>query len=254
MKRIWLSSGTLLALAAIVMTVTVRGQAADEHGVAVVELFTSEGCSSCPPADRVMSELADKYAEQGRTVVWLGLHVDYWNKIGWTDPYSAKAFTQRQYHYAQAMHKQRVYTPQMIVDGRTEFVGSRRADAERAIDAALLTQRDVRLTVSNLKLTDGTLSGEFRLAPGAQSDILVALTENGLASEVTAGENEGKTLHHDHVTRILLTGTTDAQGRGHFKLNVPDDADLANCQLLVVAQSQQTMRVAAATSTPLKNM
>ncbi len=243
-----------LLLVAVVVGACLRSQAAADDGLAVVELFTSEGCSSCPPADQVMSDLAARYADDGRDVFWLGLHVDYWNKLGWTDRFSTAAYTQRQYEYARVMRKSRVYTPQMIVDGQTEFVGSRRAEATRAIDAALDRRRDRRLTLSHLRLGDRKLSGQVQLQPGAAADIVVALTESGLVSQVESGENEGRTLHHDHVVRVLLTGQTDSDGRGHFRLNLPDDAEVEQCRVVVVAQSQRTMRVAAAASAALAEL
>lgn len=252
-RTLWRTGPALLGLVAVVGC-GLRGHAAEGDSFALVELYTSEGCSSCPPADQVMSELAAKYAEDGQQVVWLGFHVDYWNKLGWRDRFSSRDSTQRQYHYAQVMHRQRVYTPQMVVDGRTEFVGSRRADATRAIDAALKLQRDQRLTISSLGLDGRTLTGQLQLTPGGDAEILVAVTENGLVSQVESGENEGRTLHHDHVVRRFATGHTDGNGRGHFRLELPDDAVLDECQLVVVAQSQRSMRVGAAAAASLADL
>jgi len=247
-------TGPALLLVAVVAGLAIGGGAADESGIAVVELYTSEGCSSCPPADKVMTDLAKQYAESGQQVIWLGLHVDYWNKLGWTDPFSSRDYTQRQYRYAQVMRKQRVYTPQMIVDGRTEFVGSRKADAARAIDAALKNRRGQRLTISHLALQDRQVTGQLRLQPGGEQDVLVAVTENGLVSKVEAGENEGRTLHHDHVVRQLAVGRTDANGDGHFRLNLPESARPERCELAAVAQDQRTMRVTAAAVTALADV
>ncbi|MGH9764327.1 MAG: DUF1223 domain-containing protein, partial [Blastocatellia bacterium] len=102
----------------------------------LVELFTSEGCSSCPPADEVMARLARTQPVPGAEIIALGEHVDYWNRLGWTDPFSSSAFSNRQREYSSAFANDEVYTPQMIVDGQTEFVGSNIAKARAAIAAA----------------------------------------------------------------------------------------------------------------------
>src|SRR5271167_1475342 len=104
---------------------------------AVVELFTSEGCSSCPPADAALAEMAANARKSGAPVFALAFHVDYWNYLGWTDRFSDAAYTRRQSDYARAFNTDQVYTPQMIVNGVDQFVGSDRDAAKRAIDAAL---------------------------------------------------------------------------------------------------------------------
>src|SRR5215468_4014633 len=113
----------------------------------VVELFTSEGCSSCPPADAVLAQLQQTQPVAGAEVIALGEHVDYWNYIGWSDPFSAPVFSQRQNDYTNAFGAFSVYTPQMVVDGQTEFVGSKMSKALDAIaKAARAPKAKVQLT------------------------------------------------------------------------------------------------------------
>src|SRR4051794_14486618 len=107
-----------------------------ERTPVLVELFTSEGCSSCPPADELLAELARTQPINGALIVPMALHVDYWNNLGWPDRFAGKAFTDRQHEYGDAMKLRGLYTPQMIVDGQTEFVGSDRDAARRAIERA----------------------------------------------------------------------------------------------------------------------
>src|SRR5262244_3732178 len=120
-----------MLLAAVVAGVIGAGARAQDKAPVVVELFSSEGCSSCPPADALLGELAQRPG-----IVALAFHVDYWDYIGWKDPYASPANTQRQHDYAAALRLHMVYTPQMVVDGRTDVVGSERADVEAAIGKA----------------------------------------------------------------------------------------------------------------------
>src|SRR5436305_253879 len=114
----------------------------NENGIAVVELFTSEGCSSCPPADELLSDL--KTSMRGKNIFLLAFHVDYWNYLGWNDRFSDAAFSKRQSHYADVLHAE-VYTPQMIVNGQKVFVGSKRSEAEDAIADALKNPTTIKI-------------------------------------------------------------------------------------------------------------
>jgi len=163
-------------------------------GFAVVELFTSEGCSSCPPADRLLLELS----QRGGSVYALEFHVDYWNSLGWRDPYSAAAYSDRQRAYAGGGQ---VYTPQMIVNGTNAFVGSDRERAEAAITAGLSTRPRVALTA---QLAADRLT--YR-APGAPkgANLCVAIVDAHRSTRVPRGENAGKTLEHARVVRAFTS-------------------------------------------------
>jgi hypothetical protein len=168
----------------------------------LVELFTSEGCSSCPPADVLLGELSSGKLDAGAPVAALSLHVDYWNRLGWTDPFSSPAFTERQGSYAKDGN---VYTPQMVVDGSAVFVGSDRKRALEAIRAASLAPK----TPLQLKLAPSAkdlridVSAPARPKGGAAADLLVAVTEDDLVSNVSAGENAGRKIPHTAVVRAL---------------------------------------------------
>lgn len=175
----------------------------------VVELFTSEGCSDCPPADAALTRLAAQPIA-GAEILALGEHVDYWDRQGWKDPFSAAAFSARQAEYARALRVESPYTPQMIVDGRDEFVGSDYAAAAGAVAKAVrdsARRMEVTLAVDQargqtipLQVRASTIDGT-KLRGAA--DVFVAVTEDGLSSHVAAGENRGRDLHHTAVVRSL---------------------------------------------------
>jgi hypothetical protein len=179
----------------------------------VVELFTSEGCSSCPPADAVLAQLQQTQPVAGGEVIALGEHVDYWNYIGWSDPFSSAAFSARQETYAQAFGQQeRVYTPQMIVDGQTEFIGSAMNKALEAIaKAALSPKADVRIVIPETKTQKDNqkvrLNVSVKNVPqvnrGDVAEVILALTEDNLSSNVSRGENSGRKLAHTAVVREM---------------------------------------------------
>jgi hypothetical protein len=172
------------------------------HAV-VVELFTSQGCSSCPPADRLLASLGEQDA--GR-VVPLSFHVDFWNSMGWKDPFSRHAWTERQAAYARALRLGQVYTPQAVVDGRAEMVGSDGDRLRSAITAAASRPAaDIALSLES-SASRGMVRAEVDLPEalrGRKLDLMVALFETGLVTEVGRGENGGHTLTNDYVVRDL---------------------------------------------------
>jgi hypothetical protein len=178
----------------------------------LVELFSSEGCSSCPAADAVLLDLDASQPVSGAEVVAVEFHVDYWNNLGWEDPFSQHEFTLRQERYAPLFDRSGVYTPQMIVDGSSEFVGSRASAAREAIAAAAsrshpahigLTRADTQLEVSVDQAPPGAL-------------VVAATTESNLSTQVEHGENAGRTLRHGPIARDLrLLGHVGADGRFH---------------------------------------
>jgi len=169
----------------------------------LVELFTSEGCSSCPPADELLANLAKSQPVAGALVIPLSEHVDYWNHLGWSDPYSSKLFSERQGAYAAAFRNSGVYTPQAVVDGGVELVGSDQSKMQSAIASAA---RDPKLHVV---VTRAGSSLRVRVEPspsgpkGQGAQVLLAIVESGLQSQVSRGENSGRRLSHTAVVRKL---------------------------------------------------
>jgi hypothetical protein len=175
----------------------------------VVELFTSEGCSSCPPAEALLTKLQESQPIQGAEIIALEEHVDYWDSLGWKDPYSSFEWTRRQQLYSEAFRSGSVYTPQMVVDGQAEFVGSRGWQAEREILKASRVAK-TELTVTPAKPTsEGTQQFTIRVgrmngaAGGEAAEVWLAVTESKLQSSVTRGENAGENLRHTSVLHTL---------------------------------------------------
>ena len=179
-------------------------------GAAVlVELFTSEGCSSCPPADALLMRLDADRPVPGAQVIVLSEHVDYWDRLGWRDPFSSRTFTDRQESYRQALGEPASYTPQMVVDGRTVFVGSLESDARRAIAQAVASPKaEIHLRHTGVMTSDAValqirITNLPRLGHGERAEVWVAVTETGLATNVLRGENARRRLSHAAVARRL---------------------------------------------------
>ena len=189
----------------------------------IVELFTSEGCSSCPPADALLARLANEQLAANIQLIALEEHVDYWNDLGWTDPFSSRDWTARQYVYAGALRNGNPYTPQMVVDGTAEFVSNHSLKAREAIvRAASKAKIPVMLAPGNPKgsgkesfsVQIGKLEGVTR---GDSAEVWLAVTETGLHSAVTRGENAGEDLHHAAVVRSMRKiGEAKADGESSF--------------------------------------
>jgi hypothetical protein len=171
---------------------------------ALVELFTSEGCSSCPPADKNLGRITDRAERERARIFTLSFHVDYWNYLGWSDPFSARAFSERQQAHARALGAS-TYTPQMVVNGRVEFLGSDQGDADQAIESALARPASTRLVL------EPKWNGESRelevkwrvepLVPDLRVSLAVVQSADGV--RVTRGENRGETLSHRNVVRAF---------------------------------------------------
>jgi len=175
------------------------------EGPLVVELFTSQGCSSCPPADHYLATLAKTGQVSGRAVAPLSFHVDYWNDLGWADPYSQPAWTERQRQYAHALGDRSVYTPELVVGGATGMVGSHTQKIAAAIAAAprpALLDATAAWDKAQLEVT--------ATAP-ADAEVLVAVWEDARTIAVTRGENAGETLTNHHIVRRLERVTGPGQ-------------------------------------------
>ena len=178
----------------------------------LVELFTSEGCSSCPPADALLRGLDSTQPVPGVQLIVLEEHVDYWDDQGWKDIYSSHAFTLRQQTYADRLHVAGPYTPQMVVDGSLEFVGSDRERANQAFEKARALPK-VTVRISSVKIENGNLRAHIETdALPSQADVFVALALEHAQSQVLHGENGGHRLEHVAVLRNLVRVGTATGG------------------------------------------
>lgn len=261
MKRIALALLPFLtaASAAILMgsrpaTMPMARSAAATSVPVVVELFTSEGCSSCPSADAALRELETAQSLNGVEVIALGQHVDYWNRLGWKDPFSSAQFTQRQRDYAVGFGEGS-YTPQAVVNGQYEFVGSRRQElAETIVKAAKAPHATVRVSRS----AAGTLSVNVADLPaGTQpAEVVLAVTESGLATQVGRGENAGRQLRHASVVRTLRTlGPVGANGTftASAPLSLAAQWKAPNLRAVVLVQEKASRHIVGVASLPLSS-
>ena len=224
----------------------------DGPGFAVVELFTSEGCSSCPSADALLAEQVRDAREHGRPVYCLAFQVDYWNRLGWADPYSDAAFSRRQNDYARALQSDQVYTPQMVVNGTDAFVGSDRAKSRKSIDAALKRPARARVKLSEKKADAGPLVLTYEASSVPKGAVLnVAVVERGLVSKVSRGENGGRTLRHENVVRVFRTLRLDESGKGSVELNLPADLVRKNASAIAYVQEAAAGAVLGASAVDL---
>ncbi|MGR6320115.1 DUF1223 domain-containing protein [Micromonospora soli] len=214
-------------------------------GFAVVELFTSQGCNSCPPAEELLSEIESDARERGQPVYALGFHVDYWDHLGWADPYGDAAHTRRQEAYARAFRARGLYTPQMIVNGTVEFVGSDRRQASSAIASALTEEAAVPLGLSVEDLAEGT-GGGCRVVVNYQAErpperavLNVAAVERGLENDVPRGENAGRRLRQDNVVRAFTSAQlAQDPGRGRLELELSSELDPRHASVVGYVQNE----------------
>lgn len=212
----------------------------------VVELFTSEGCSSCPPADALLVQLSQKKGPSGTEIIVLGEHVDYWNHDGWTDRFSSAEFTSRQQAYARRFALASPYTPQMVIDGERQLVGNDRSGVEREITQSAKAQMPAAVS---LRQIGNSVQVSVR-SGGAKGHVILAVTEDGLSSEVRAGENGGRTLHHAGVVRELRTLGSLSNGNFDRTVELPlkKDWNPANLKIVVFVQQGELGPILGAAS------
>ena len=229
---------------------TTQSESSEQRTPVLVELFTSEGCSSCPPADKLLAELGTKQPIHGALIVPMALHVDYWNNLGWTDPFASAAFTDRQRAYASALRVRSIYTPQMIVDGQREFVGSDAQAARRAIaDAAAQPKAKIEILVENWRDDRVELTIRLdRLPAGSNgAELMLAITEDDLHSSVARGENAGRKLAHTGAVRELRSlGTIDQDANAKkTSVELRREWEREELRVIVFAQDRGSRRVVA---------
>jgi hypothetical protein len=225
-----------------------------DHAVAVVELYTSEGCDSCPPADRWLSAL--KVGMPAAPAVVLAFHVDYWDRLGWRDRFGSAAFTQRQYEQSKRQHGDFVYTPQVLLQGR-DFAWQRNGNPTAAFGAiaARPARAAIELGVENADRDTVAVELSVRVPETrdrAHAAVVVALTQDGLASEVKAGENAGKRLAHDHVVRAWEPNLALGPG-GDLRrtIHLARPTDRGPLSIVALAEDTKTGEVLQALSLPL---
>jgi hypothetical protein len=210
---------------------------------ALLELFTSEGCSSCPSADRLLPQLATIDSN----IITLSFHVDYWNELGWEDKFSNAEFTDRQREYGQQLHLESIYTPQLVINGQYELVGSNRSTAEADIKTVLKEKAQLQMKFDGVKRTGDKLKinceidGELK-----DQNVFIALVQNHAETNVKAGENRGSKLSHTNVVRSLTKKS--ALQKMDFEISFPKELSDNNWQLVLFSQDKNGSKIRGATS------
>ena len=251
-KFTWLRMAAVLAAVLIPISVAKTGTPDAARKCVVVELFTSEGCSSCPPADALLGRLREVKLADGVEIAPLGLHVDYWNQQGWIDRFSSDAYTRRQQKYAERFRIEGPYTPQMVVDGQLQFTGN---DANRAQQAIL--QEAQRPQPAQIQISPGepdSVQIQVKTGTGAAGEVMLAVTEDNLATKVGAGENGGRELHHWAVVRELrsIGRLHDGSFESAVPLKLKKDWKREDLRVVVFVQDPATGRIDGAATAPVR--
>jgi len=214
-----------------------------QEGFAVLELFTSEGCSSCPPADELMAKLQQESG--GKPMYILAYHVDYWNRLGWKDTFSSAGFSARQEQYAHWLNSSQVYTPQVVINGRSQFVGSDERSIRHQISEQLETKSSTTL---DLQVDQHEDSCRFQYqATYAPEDcyVEIAILQKAAQSIVTRGENAGHTLSHVQIVRSFQTWPLSPEGKGNGSLAYPHGLHPEECVVFGLIQNRNNGEILA---------
>jgi hypothetical protein len=217
---------------------------ADGKGFAVVELFTSEGCSSCPPADELVARIQKE--DKDKQVYILAFHVDYWNRLGWKDVFSSADYSKRQNEYANWLNLQSVYTPQIVVNGKKEFVGSEEGALRNAITAGLRTNPVETLTLNTQKNQDHITVQYHVNGTEKNTNLLLALVQKAAQTKVQHGENGGRTLSHVQIVRKIQSQAINTGGNGNATIGIPEGINTQDWEVIGLVQNQTNGEILAA--------
>ena len=243
--KLYFLIGGLAAVAFVLATrrTSSHNKMSEEKGFAVVELFTSEGCSSCPPADKLIARIEKEDAQ--KQVYILSYHVDYWNQLGWKDRFSEPAYSSRQRQYASWLHLNTVYTPQIVVNGKREFVGSNESALNSAIEEGLQDSSQIKLKIL-ARPENGRLNVEYETDDAAKGkDIVFALIQKSAETKVKAGENHGMTLTHVQIVRKLVVETLKER-KGSVFIDMQKEEENNAWELIGFVQDKKSGRIISA--------
>ena len=222
----------------------------------LVELFTSEGCSSCPPADALLRQVNGSETSGGQLVVGISEHVTYWNHLGWSDPFSSSVYTERQSAYSQRFRLEGVYTPQMVINGAEQIVGSDRGALLRAVMKEVEQPTRMSLRILSVSVAGSTLTVNFSTSgelPAQGADLMAVLADDSDQSSVLRGENSGHTLAHVAVARSMAR-VARVQSPGERTVEIPIPSSFQSGQghhLILFAQTPGNGRVLGTDTKPL---
>lgn len=224
----------------------IKSKPAPSDGFALIELFTSEGCSSCPPAD----EAVGRIPASEKNVYVLSFHVDYWDYLGWKDSYSSVAYSERQKQYGSWFHSDNIYTPQIVVNGKVEFVGSNESKLKEAIAQALKESPAAFIEIKNISVNQHQVTAICRSSGAAEDDLHLALVQKMSSGFIQRGENKGKTLTHYFTVRDFKTAPVLSEPIS-FQMTLPGNLKTADCALVAFTQNKKSGYIVAATRATL---
>lgn len=217
------------------------GLAQDKNATVVLELFTSQGCSSCPSADKLVKELNSKDSN----VIALSYHVDYWNYIGWKDPFSAASFTEKQREYANKFFSNSIYTPQLVVNGQEHFVGSDRVKLKEKVQKYKKQEFDNSISIGTVSNNNNTINFTYEVEGNTNKKWLtVNLLIKDRVTKVTRGENRSRTLENASIVVNQQTVALNQQGEG--SLDIPDVVDSDDELILVLFTQDSKLNITGA--------
>jgi hypothetical protein len=247
----FLGMGILLVFAALMLISSqnypavskqLPNEVTDGKPIVIMELFTSQGCSSCPPADAIFAEYAKTHNEH---IIPLSFHVDYWNRLGWTDPFSNSAYSARQQWYSQHLPKGSVYTPQLIVNGRGEVVGNNRDAVNGLVQKELSGRQAENILVDNITLGKGAISFHYKTTHTNKNEILnIALIQKEVTTHIKAGENNGVTITNHNIVRSFNTRELSEDGAG--QIDLPASFKASEYALVLYVQNRKDLLVSTA--------
>lgn len=249
MKWILSLGAVLLIVAVTAFTINIprKSKAAVNNGFAIVELFTSEGCSSCPLADESVAKLL---GDNNSNVYVLGFHVDYWNRLGWQDAYSSHSYSQRQQQYAAKLGSD-IYTPQAIVNGTVQFTGSDAGQLHTRVQEGLTGKAGVVINISAESSNGHSINVSYNLPDNQHGILNIALVQAHAQSNVQKGENTGRVLHHVNVMRDFKTVTIKQQA-GSQVLTLPAGLSVKDCSIIAYTQDDATWKITGAAQANIK--
>ncbi len=244
MKKI-LAGIIILSLVAIIITAFIKKQSMlsknkkDDKGIALIELFTSEGCSSCPPADEAISEIQDQY--KGKNVLTVGFHVDYWDRLGWKDPFSSHEYTARQEYYSSLFNLTSIYTPQAVINGKHEFVGSDKNKIINTVEEELKSKPTAIIKLKASENGSGKIEARYSTEGGISThdQLILLLIQKTATTNVKRGENGGRVLHHINIVRQMSLVPIPLKEE-ILNFNLPSDLKKENTFIAAFIQDKKT--------------
>ncbi|MEN2489445.1 DUF1223 domain-containing protein [Flavobacterium sp. B11] len=217
---------------------SIFSQNTDKKGFALLELYTSEGCSSCPPADELLGKIQNEYRD--KNVFVLAYHVDYWDKQGWKDIFSSADFTKRQYDYAQFLGKEPIYTPQVIINGKTDYIGSQETSLRNGIKSALSKQALASLNLE-ANQNENSISVNYSVeGTSKNSRLLLAVVQKEAKSNVKRGENAHRILSHYQIVRNLQSVDLNKNKKGTASVHLPKNYNAQDFEIIGFVQDMNS--------------